>query len=360
MKQSHSPQNIPAQQTPPQAPSSAGGRSARLLCLDAVKAFAILAVILTHVGDIPDSVKRICLWPYTVIPAVPVFMICSIFAYCLAEDKTQGTILSWFSTKTFCRRAGSVLIPFMVAILATVVGICIIADASWLPLSSVFQMVMQGGKGPGAYYTLLVIQLLVVFPFLRHAYNKNHMATVVCLVVLHIGYEFLCKTYKMDADLYQVLIFRFFTHFALGFLLYSYHEQLKGTVLPAVCILIGAIYLYYTYWGDYRQVFVYKYVSVSLIPALYSFGILCYVLHLEPLLQRVNRKLIGQALLRPILHTGKASYHIMLTQMVYFYFVRRTGWEAQLGSWPIALVADVAICLAAGRIFYSADTFIRK
>ena len=331
-----------------------------ILSLDAIKAFAILAVILTHVGDIPDGVKRICLWPYTVIPAVPIFMICSIFAYCLAEDKKQGTILSWFSTKTFCKRIGYILIPFLVAIFATVAGICIIADASWLPPSSVFQMVMQGGKGPGAYYTLLVMQLLMVFPFLRHAYNKNQMATVVTLVLVHVAYEFLCKTYKLDTDLYQVLIFRFFTHFALGFLLYSYYEQLKGTALPAVCILIGAIYLHYTYWGDYRQVFVYKYVSVSLIPALYSFGILCYLFRLEPLLQRIQKSLIGQALLRPVLQTGKASYHIMLAQMVYFYFARRTGWEAQLGSWPIALLVDVAICLIVGRIFYAIEAFIRK
>lgn len=335
-------------------------KSSQILVLDVIKAFSILAVIITHVGDIPEDVKLRCLWPYTVIPAVPILMICSIFAYCLAEDKKQGTILTWFSTKAFCQRAGRYLIPFLITILATVAGICMIAGASWIPLSSVFQMIMQGGKGPGAYYVLLVFQLLIVFPFLRHAYNKNQMATVVTLVLVHIAYEFLCKTYSLDVDLYQILIFRFFTHFALGFLLYSYHEQLRGTALPMVCIIIGAIYLYYTYYGQYRQVFVYKYVSVSLIPALFSFGVLCYLLQLEKPLQRINQKLIGQALLRPVLHTGKASYHIMLTQMVYFYFMRRMGWEAQLGSWYLALIVDVLVCLAVGRIFYSVEAFIKK
>lgn len=325
-----------------------------------IKSFCIAAVIITHVAGIPEDVKLACLWPYTIIPAVPIFMICSIFAYCMAEDKKQGTILTWFSNKQFRNRAGRFLIPFFVAILLTVAGLRILAGASKVPLSAVFQMIMQGGRGPGAYYVLLVLQLIVIFPFLRHSYNKNQMATVVCLVVLHIGYEFLCKTYGMDPDLYQVLIFRFFTHFALGFLLYSYHEQLTGTAIPLVCMIIGGIYLYYTYCGDYRQLFVYKYVSVSMIPSLYSFGLLCYLLRLEPLLQRINKKLIGQALLRPVMHTGKASYHIMLTQMVYFYFMRRMDWEVRLGDWPVILFVDLVICLSVGRLFYAAEAFVRK
>lgn len=334
--------------------------ASRLLTIDVIKAFCIIAVIITHVGDIPAAVKAATLRPFTIVPAVPMFILCSIFVFCLAEDKKQGTILSWFSTKQFFKRAGRFLVPFFISILIIILGLHVFRDLQRISAKSLFKMIMLGGRGPGAYYSLIVFQLLIIFPFLRHAYNKNQMGTVVSLVLLHIAYETWCKSVGLSATLYDRLIFRFFTQIALGFLLYSYHEKLRKTALPAICIIIGAIYLINIAYLGYDQVLLYGQPSRSIIAVLYSFGVLCYVLRLETVFQRLYKTKAGHYFLSVLLYIGKASYHIMLTQMVYFYFMRLMDWEALLGGWINALVVDLAVTLPAGCLFFAVETLARK
>ena len=138
--------------------------ASRLLTIDVIKAFCIIAVIITHVGDIPAAVKAATLRPFTIVPAVPMFILCSIFVFCLAEDKKQGTILSWFSTKQFFKRAGSFLVPFFISILIIILGLHVFRDLQRISAKSLFKMIMLGGRGPGAYYSLIVFQLLIIFP----------------------------------------------------------------------------------------------------------------------------------------------------------------------------------------------------
>ena len=221
-------------------------------------------------------------------------------------------------------------------------------------------MILLGGRGPGAYYSLIVFQLLIIFPFLRHAYNRNQLATVVFLVLFHIAYETWCKANSFSTTLYDRLIFRFFTQIALGFLLYSYYEKLRKTALPAICIIIGTIYLINIAYLHYDQVLLYGQPSRSIIAVLYSFGVLCYVLRLEKVFQFMDQTPVGHRLLAPLLYIGKASYHIMLTQMVYFYFMRLKDWESRLGSWKTALIVDLVVSLSVGCLFFCLENLARK
>lgn len=331
----------------------------RLIVLDVIKAICIIMVILRHVA-FPEEIQRKILYPFTILPAVPIFLMCSVFVYCYVEDRNNGTILSWFSNKVFWKRMERYLLPFLVSVAVLIAGLFLFMNIKRISLYSIYRIIQFGGRGPGNYYVLIIFQFMVIFPFLRYFYKKQPAATVVALVLIHIAYETLCKYWQLGKHPYYELIFRYLTHLGLGFLLYTYAEQLRKTAIPLICIVIGTIYLINVYYLGYQPVLEYDYSTRGIIASLFSFGVLCYVLRIETIL---TKNLSGGEVpvsLRVVCHIGKASYHIMLTQMVFFYFVRYFEIEARMGSLWLVLLMDLAVPLSAGCLFYAIDQWIHQ
>ena len=103
--------------------------SRRLMALDLVKALGIIMVILTHVADIPHAVKEYVLWPLTIVPAVPLFLLASIYAYSLSEEKKDWDILSWFENKRFYRRFSRLFGAWIITIGLQIILLVIVLDA---------------------------------------------------------------------------------------------------------------------------------------------------------------------------------------------------------------------------------------
>lgn len=331
------------------APPKAGGR---VLSLDMIKGLCIVMVILTHV-PLTNEVKKAIFYPFTILPAVPMFLMCSIYAFSLTEDRKNGDIFTWFSSRTFWRRANRFLFPFLFSVGIIIAGLVLLSNLRRLAFASFFKLVFLGGRGPGGYYVLILFQLLVLFPFLRHFFCLNQIGTTLGLMAVHICYETLCKMWGMNERVYNILIFRFLTHLALGFLLYYYHERMKGTALPAVAMIVRALYIIAAYYFGYRENLSYIPSMRSIFPAFYAFGALCYLLRTEAWLQKAG------GWIKPVLYIGKASFHIMLVQMVYFYFARKLAFEGRFHSLLVVTAVDLAISLAAGCLFYWMDCRLR-
>ena len=332
----------------------------RWIVLDVMKAVCICMVIITHMNGISVNIRKAILWPFTILPAVPTFLMMSVFVFAMAEDTKNGTVLSWFSWPTFWRRFNRFLFPQAVAIAVIIAGLFAFRDLKRISVESIFKMFQMGGRGPGAYYVMIMYQLLIVFPFVRMLFRKNQAATVIGMVLLHIAFEVLCKIWQINDELYNSLIFRFFIHMALGMLLYEYWDKLRHTALPAVCIIIGAIYLINVYYLGYQQVMIYASSTQGLIASLFSFGVLCYVMRAESLLEKYADGKRRHHALRLVCYIGKASYHIMLTQMVFFYFLRMFEIEARLGAlWQVFLL-DLGVSLSVGCLFYTLDQWMRR
>lgn len=262
----------------------------RWIILDVMKALCICMVIITHVSGITMETRKNMLWPFTILPAVPIFLMMSVFVFALAEDQKNGTVLSWFQWPTFWKRFNRFFLPQAIAIAVIIACLFAFRDMKRISAESIFKMFQTGGRGPGAYYVLIMYQLLIVFPFMRMLFRKNQAVTVIGMVLLHIAFETLCKSWQINVVLYNSLIFRFFTHLALGMLLYEYWDKLRHAALPAICIVIGTVYLINLYYLDYPPVMDYGNSTRGIIASLFSFGLLCYVLRAENLLTRIFKR----------------------------------------------------------------------
>ena len=329
----------------------------RIMILDIMKGVCICMVIVRHVGVIGPEMQKMYGWPFTVLPAVPMFLMMSMVSFSLAEERKGKDVdlLSWFEWETFSRRFCRFLLPFFIAV-AVEIAILYLRGMKGFSLMSLFVMLQQGGRGPGNYYVIIVFQLMLLFPFLRLFYKKNAAVTVLGLIFLNIVYERFCIDTCLDQKLYYVLIFRYLTHLALGMILYEYGKRLRQTALPMLCMITGIIYLVNLFYRDYHQVLVYGYPLRFMIPSLYSFGVLCYVFGLERYLQNtVKQSRNIRSLISPVAYIGKASWHIMLAQMVYFYFIRLDKLEKLIGPvWKVVLV-DLVVSVILGCLFYALD-----
>lgn len=327
----------------------------RIIMLDILKALAIIMVVITHVADIPRGVKQMLLWPYIILPAVPIFLILSIYAYSKSVEKTGGTnvLLSWFEKKPFLKRVNRFLVPYSISIAILCLGL-ILNGAKGISIMSIIKMFLQGGRGPGGYYIIITFQLLVLYPFMKNSFDKRPMVTVLFLVIFNIFYEVFVEYSGMSDETYRLLIFRFFTHFALGFILYRYEIMLNRTILPMIAIIVGGIYLLEIYYLGYSQILVRNSATQSPIAALYAFGIVCYALRLESFAQKIA------TILAPLCYIGKASFHILLTQMIYYYFARIIEFENNFESIFIRILVDLFITVGVGCFFYYLENSFRN
>ena len=330
-----------------------GGRE-HILALDIIKGISIIMVILTHVADVPQSVRQQVLWPFTILPAVPLFILTTVYAYSTAENKPNWSIVSWFETKRFSRRFNRFFIPWIITIAVQIILLFELLGATSLSLSALMRILFLGGRGPGAYYVMLTFQILVLFPLMKYAFEKSPGRATVLFLSAQIAWEFLCTYKGISQEAYGILIPRFFSTLVLGFLAYYYMNTFRKTVIPLLSIAIGGGFLINTYYRGYVPVLAMEQWNRTFLAVLFSFGVFLYILRLEPIFQRCR------GLLGPVCYVGKASWHVLLAQMTYYYFARSLDFEARFTSLWVRALVDVIISLVLGCGFYFLESSIRK
>ena len=329
--------------------------------LDVIKGICIIMVILTHVSTIPNHVKKMILYPFTILPAVPMFIMLNAYSLSLSEDRLEQkagcvrTISDWFEKQSFFRRIRRFLIPYAVAIIILFFGMFYIKHLRHISFRSAWIIICRGGSGPGGYYVLIILQILMLFPFIRYGFNKKPFELCIFLFVLHLAFEILSKyVWGLSYTVFKSLIFRFLGQLALGLILYQNRDSLRKNAIPHIAILVGGVYIINGFYFGYKTVLSVTDINRNLIASLYSFGMLAYLLQLEPHAQKHAR------LLAPICYIGKASYHIMLTQMVYYYFARTVAFEERLVYLSLIVLVDLIITISVGCLFYYLDNLAHR
>ena len=343
-----------------------GKEEKRLMAVDAIKGLAIIMIILTHVSTIPLDLKLRIAYPYTILPAVPIFLICSGFLFlrsaqdkrCKNNQKTGGgtidnIIFSWYDKKNFLHRINRLLYAYLVQWIVLLSALFLI-KGKVLAAPDALIMFLQGGRGPGAYYVLIMFQFLVIFPFLAYAFDRSPFGTSIGCFFFMLLWELVVSECKISGDVYHILIFRVIPHIVMGMLLYRYYKMFGKTAIPVVCMLIGAIYLAAIYYFGYKQHLFARDATQGPIAALFSLGVFWYTLKLEPFWEKHKK------MLSPLCFFGKASWHIFLVQMVYYYFARMIKFEQSLHNLGIATIIDLLITLTVGCLFYSIENFLRN
>ena len=329
----------------------------RLVLVDAIKGLCIIMIILTHVSTIPQSMKKVILYPFTILPAVPCFLMLSSYIYTYIEGKTDADewLWKWFDARRFGKRIHRLLVPYVISLLVLFAGLHLFKGVQYISPKTIWLTFLQGGRGPGGYYVVVAFGFLALFPFLRLILDHHPLEGAVCMLLIHIAFEAMCiHVWTISDKLYPRLVFHYLTQFTLGCLLFKYREKLSKSALPAVCMFVGAAYMIGLYYLDYQQILILSSATQSILPSIGVFGTLCYVLSAEKWAKAHER------LLLPLCFFGRASWHILLTQEVYYYFARLFKAEARMGNLAVIILTDLLICLSVGALFYVLDERFRR
>ena len=324
-------------------------KSGRCDAIDRIKLIAIIAVILLHA--IPETWLYRLLAQFHIWQAVPLFMmlagVTASFSELRRSTQSPPTPLDALD---LLRRMRRIVIPFTIV---WAIQVSIIAafgsfdsQADWL--SSWF----RGGYGPGSYFIPVYLQHLVVFPIVSALDRKTSHANIALRVVfwlaLSLAIDYACLLFSMPDWLYRVFYGRYLFAVVLG--IWLVRESLPMVVF-GLGLLVGVLYITAVTGLGWIPSFAYPSWIQQHAPAFfYTAAVFLVLWHAPILVQRISQ---------PMLLLGRASYHIFLVQMLYFWRLHGplTG---LMGSRLLSLLAALVICCSLGTLFYLCEKRLER
>ena len=333
------------------------GKRQRNGLLDFVKLVAIALVITNHIEW--TSVNRHSfLFPFLIDMAVPVFLIIS--AYLRAKKTDNIGVWKNYTPQNLLTSFLGIFIPYVIAAVSEI----IIAERKYRlydifpayrgSFSSALKWFATGLSGPGSYYILILLQLIILFPLIYLLFKKNKNSGLALCAVINVLYDAGVYCFDVDPGIYKFLIFRYILVIGFGIYLAKTDFSRKDDITAAVMFTLGALYVavnMYIYPFPLFQ----SWKSSSMLAAPYAYGIMYFLM-----------KYLRNIKYRKIYVFGKATLHIYFVQMAYFAFnyqnfIRNKFGIHQSTRWNlINTVLSVIFCFAAGLLFYMIETRIRK
>lgn len=312
-----------------------------------MKAICIVFVICNHSG-LFDKTKPIFL--LSIDKAVPIFVLLS--GYVLAIGAGSGAVRESYRGGRLWRKFVRYTIPALTAFLLWLILKYIHGDA--LSLFEIIKSFCLGRYGPGSYYYPLMLQFVLLSPVVLWAVDRLGFHGVVFAGLCNFYFDICSGTYLLPAALYRVLIFRYLLAIALGIYLGRNRdtEIENRNIVLMLAVGIGYILLP-SIWGYAYKIYTFDpWRRTSMISLLYVFPIV-YML-----LRHGERHVSKTAAGKTAELAGRASYHILYTQMIY-YVVRPTFDErifdvARLGN-AGELIFNITVSLTAGILFWYLD-----
>ncbi len=289
-------------------------------------------------------VKDVYFSPYWLDTAVPIFMIISGYVFSLSVQKNHiRTVSDYFSRAFFIPKFLRFFIPYIVffgveiLILKYFAGFKIIHNA-------VFLFMTGGVYGPGNYYVPVLMQFLIIFPFILMT-MKNFKSDAwkgwILLSVIQLILEYAAVKSDMPAGFYRLMFFCYICFVTAGIWLAQCHVESKTIRKMFVC---GIIFIWIMNYTSFKIPLFYDWKTSSMPVVLYVAPIVWATL-------KLNAKLKIYRLPQLI---GKSSYHIFLVQTCYYTF-----FNFEFNGTAITCCANTIVCISVGICFYLLDKGFR-
>lgn len=316
--------------------------------IDYLKGISIISVILIH--SVPKRALNLSLAQLHIWNAVPIFIILMSFTTYISLSKCYPNV---YTKNFFIKRFKRIILPLIPVFLLTLILGWFLKQDIYLGIETLVCHMPLTGKGN--YYITLTIFYTIISPLLFKLYKKYSYKAVTLSFLGNILFELLAKHFLYNNDyLYSAYIFRYLFLIFLGFHLFETLTNDKK-LNKYICFgfLISFTYLCLCSNNNFsipffidtwkRQLFISAFYPIVLVYAFFKF---------------IPEKL---DFLIPI---GKASYHIFLTQMVFFIVdpirVLLTAINIPtIAVYPIAIILNMLICISVGIIFFKLDSALR-
>ncbi len=318
----------------------------RIEFLDYLKAICDILVIITHYNWEDKSSP---FFTMLVNMAVPVFMIISGYNFAMSNSKkADGELKKMYGWSMLKPKLVRFLIPFF-AVCWIEIFLLFLQDKNINPL----RIFLLGAYGPGSYYVPVMLQLLVIFPIIYIAVEKNAILGITAAGIANLVFEILVKVLEIDKYYYRLSIGRYLLLIAFGCYLYLHPEHRVKRYQMILMFLTGLGYIIAVFGFD-KEFFIFDYWKTTAMPvAFYIFPIVIL------LFRKFYHKNIPGFVGEMLTQIGKASYHIFLIQMVYYHF--ELGGKIMNAEWYIAVPFNLVVNIVAGLLFYELDNrFIRQ
>lgn len=314
--------------------------------IDIIKGLAIVAVILIH--SLTDEMLLAILSPFYIWQAVPVFLLLA--GYNTAESFQRRGYVSLNQFYNFPFLYGKVerlVYPFLFIWILEVIAHYLILDG--LSFTSLVTSLFTGGWGPGSYFILVIIQATLILPLIYLLMKKNLTAATIALFFFSILVDAFCMMIDVPGSVYRVIIVRYIFVLVLGVWLSLNTKKINYKWLIPLAVL-SAVYIAGVYYEEWNF-FIERYWQSQHAPS-YFWTLLLVIIGLKAYQFKA-----ANPLSRILVKMGKASYHIFLVQMFYFWLAADS-----LSSLPliIYLLISLTICIASGLLFFKSENSLRK
>jgi len=314
--------------------------------IDILKIICMCFIIITHCNWSDDQ-RKLLLFPFWIDMAVPMLMIITGYNYYNSFDSYDN------HCKKTIKNLQRILIPFFITISLQYLVLSIYKKKLISPL-----YIIKGGYGPGGYYTIVMIQIIMLFPVIYKIVKKFRYG--FCYIILvNIILEFIWSNFTfltgsiliLSKDIYRLLAFRYFGFIAVGSW-YAKTADNKHIVykLRYVWGTVGAVLIYlWQYKGINLYIFDNEWAPSNLPGIFIAFA---YFL----LIKEIDVKVC-----KFVTELAKSTFHIFLFQMCYFEFIFNDLSKIinkKLLMFNVAL--SIMICFSGGYLFYKCEYILRR
>jgi hypothetical protein len=331
----------------------------RDLLIDFLKGLACLSVILTHTLD-RDTFLSI-LGPIHINQAVPIFIIIagyngSLF-YRRRNFLLSDSLTKYYNRSILVRRLKRIVLPFSLIWLAQILILISFSNIKLdLGLGGLSASFLMGGWGPGSYFVPVILQHILLLPILYYIALRGVGRMILIAFLINLLFEYYAAVSGMQNDAYRLLYPRYLFAGALGVWL-AFGGVAKYKILLIFGAIIGLAYTVAVEYYNYNLYFINSCWYSQNLPSFMWPFILVFIV-----LRSVNPEIIkntaGSKLWKIVSLPGQASYHIFLSQMVYFWAIH-VVWIDLLPSLNNAS-NNLIICVLLGVIFYSLDLGMQR
>ncbi len=330
--------------------------------VDIAKGISIVLVLFNHYEWSKTSVFNTHLYYWLVCMAVPVFMLCTGYVTAASFESKSVSLKRAYSKKSLLPKLRRYIMPvvwfYLVETLLTFVFIktgfmdylgtldFAFRDgySNKMTLVGTIVFFFAGGRGQhGTYYFPIIVQVAFMIPLIYSVVKRWRWGIIACFGV-NLALEILKNAVNLSYGAYRLLAFRYIFALALGCYLYVYREKLGSRYKWLLSFLLGAGYVYLINYTDYHRVVFTYWHRTSMLAMLFITPV--FLLGLEKL-KNVRCK--------PLEELGKASYHILLTQIIYYNFFAPLVWTAPKSIVPndyVGMLVSLAVCLGFGYGYY--------
>jgi len=287
--------------------------------------------------------------------AVPVFL--SISAYLRTSKIKKIGLYKSYSIKEITKTLINLLLPYVVVVIIEVFATVLAFKMGFVDSidnlsssTSLIKWVLTGTTGDGSYYVPIMVQLIFYFPLVYLTFKISRYFGLTITFVVNLIYELLVYYFSLTPELYRLLIFRYTFILGLGTFLYLSKENKKTDDLIAI-IMLFAGFLYLTINSYIYAIPLFQaWKNTSMLYGPFVYGIMYFVV-----------KHFYELKYSTFCEIGKASYHIYLTQMVYYAFGSPILSKI-LGVTNafVLLTINLILCISFGYLFYIVEKPIRN